>query len=325
MNILLERYKIDYWTWGERYKTFTFPAILSGSWDNNAGGGSLQYTITIIQLHEDIDGEGWINAVQYNNLEDVQANNGYSVEIRGVNVRIDVRVEYTLNTTYGQETWTKMYYNCMSKVSRANLNYSNIKKDAILRADYGKGEPLVFNLFFDKGQITDLSSINYNYYSVTNQWTDLWDPQTITASKNWTTKETEIITHDLKKEIVINEGVSNGYIGLNDIAKKAQSFYIGYNNKAKKIKTIYIGDKDGKARKFYSESGGVIDLPYGIFFSYYDDDYPEEGIVSINGIFSNQYNAWWERYPSSTSIPIIYGYFPSKSKGKTVMINNPIS
>ena len=67
--------------WESQYPgiPFTFPAALVGEWKSPSGNGngSIQCIITVTALHENIDGEGWVNAVQYNILEEVQKNQGY--------------------------------------------------------------------------------------------------------------------------------------------------------------------------------------------------------------------------------------------------------
>ena len=305
--------------WESQYPgiPFTFPATLAGSWEgpSEGGGGSIQCIITVIALHEDIDGEGWVNAVQYNILEEVQKNQGYKVELRGVNVRIDVHVEYTLSSSYANETWSKTYFNCMSNVSREDLNYSNIKDDAILRADYGKGEPLIFNLKFDV-DLNNMATINYTTYSIQDQCKAYWHPQTFTANEKWTKEQTKIITYDIKKELVSGNGVSNGYIGLADIAKKAQNFYIGIDDKAKKIKAIYIGDKNGKAKKFFSDGGGSIDLPIELF----NYKFLSENEVAIYNPLGPE---WHQRFPSGKMIFTNY-YFPEIIDNKKVTYYNEI-
>lgn len=294
---------------------FAFPAFLAGAWNNSSegGGGSIQCIITVIALHEDIDGEGWINAVQYNILEEVQKNQGYKVELRGVNVRIDVHVEYTLSSSYANESWSKTYFNCMSNVSREDLNYSNIKDKAILRADYGKGEPLIFDLKFDV-DLSNMTTINYNTYAIQDQCKAYWHPQTFTANEKWTQEQTEIITYDIKKELVSGNGVSNGYIGLADIAKKAQNFYIGIDDKAKKIKAIYIGDKNGKAKKFFSEGGGSIDLPIELF----NYSFLSENEVAIYNPLGPK---WYQRFPSGKMTFTNY-YFPEIIENKKITYYN---
>lgn len=48
----------------------------------------------------------------------------------------------------------------------------------------------------------------------------------------------------------------NIFIGVNNVARKAQSIYIGVNNVARKVKYVYIGDSNNKAQLCYS-SGPV--------------------------------------------------------------------
>ena len=305
---------------------FVFPAFLSGGWFNpetkSSENGSISCIITVIAKHEDIDGEGWMNAVQNTNVsrDELYSNRGYTVELRGVNIRIDVSVSYSYQITANGETlvnrsWDKIYYNCMSNVSRADLNYSNVKKGAILRADYGKGEPLVFDLIFDEGTL--LPDLEHGGWyggcggSINDQCRTPYEPQTFSVSTEWTKEQTEMITHDIKKELVIDGGVSNGYIGLADIAKKAQKFYIGINDVAKEIQSIYIGDKDGKARLFFAAGGGSIDLPLELF---------NYKILSENEIGINYpiLNKWLERYPSG-KYPFAYFYFPETIEGKNAV------
>lgn len=306
---------------------FTFPATLGGSWHNfetNSGeNGNIQCIITVIAKHEDIDGEGWMNAVQNTNVsnDEMNSNRGYTVELRGVNIRIDVSVSYsyqitnTNNEILEKRSWNKIYYNCMSNVSRADLNYFNIKKDAILKTDYGKGEPLIFDLIFDEGTI--LPNLEYGGWyggcggSIQDQCTKPYEPQTFSVSTKWTKEQTEMITHDIKKELVVGGGISNGYIGLADIARQAQKFYIGIDNVAKEIQSIYIGDKDGKARLFFAAGGGSIDLPLELF---------GYKILSENEIGINYPNGpkWLETFPSG-KVPFTYYYFPEVIEGKNAV------
>ena len=303
---------------------FTFPAILRGSWHNfetnSTENGYIQCILTVIAKHEDIDGEGWMNAAQNTRVssDEMNSNRGYTVELRGVNIRIDVSVSYLYeiknanNEIIESRSWRKTYYNCMSNVSRADLNYSNIKKDAILKADYGKGEPLIFDLIFDEGTILPNLESGGWYGGcgggIQDQSNQPYEPQTFSVSTEWTKEQTEMITHDIKKELVIGEGVSNGYIGLADIARQAQKFYIGIDNVAKEIQSIYIGDKDGKARLFFAAGGGSIDLPLELF------DYK---ILSENEIGINYpiLDKWFEKYPSG-KYPFAYFYFPETIEGK---------
>ena len=289
--------------------SFTFPAILAGSWNNGitGGGGTIQYIVTVF-LKEDIDGEGWICAVTNNDLEEVKQNKGFNFKLLGVNTVLEcVNVSYSCSTSYKTESWTKNYFNCVTSVSREDLNYSNLSK-AIFISDFGKGKPIDFNLFFEPE--TEDMNITYNQYGVVDQSSYDSDPLTWTLSNlnNSTNSVLQEVVHDLKKEIVVaGGGMSNGYIGLADIAKKAQKFYIGINDKAKEITKIYIGGGNGKAKMFYSNSGGgVIDIPKELFY------YSEDKYFILEGYkISDWENTFNHRYV----------YIPSLIEGKQVYID----
>lgn len=246
---------------------YTFQAKLNGSWDG--GWGNIQYKVTIF-LEDDIDGEGWMNIVASDSEKDVKENKGFNFKLLGVNIILEkVIIEYTFSSSYKNESYVKEYYHCSSNISRENLNYTNLEK-AILFSNYGSGEAMSFDLFFDysgeiifseagisdeyknggyEGSIKDWPQ-QYKHYGDPVKWTltNLNDKSNDTLKK---------VVHDLKREIVMNGsmGISNGYIGFTDIAKKAQHFYIGIDNKAREVIKIYVGDKNGKARLFYSNSG----------------------------------------------------------------------
>ena len=99
-----------------------------------------------------------------------------------------------------------------------------------------------------------------------------------------------------------------------DIAKKAQNFYIGIDDKAKKIKAIYIGDKDGKAKKFFSEGGVGIDLPIELF----NYSFLSENEVAIYNPLCSE---WHQRFPSGKIIFTNY-YFPEIIDKKKVIYYN---
>lgn len=295
----------------DKRNSFVFPVTLNGSWSNGIikGEGTIQYTVTIF-LKEDIDGEGWICAVTNNDLEEVKQNKGFNFKLLGVNAVLErVKVSYSCNTTYKTESWTKNYYNCITSVSREDLNYSNLS-GAIFISDFGKGEPIDFGLFFEPE--TEDMNITYNQYGVADQSSYESDPLTWTLSnlKNSRDKALQEVVHDLKKEIVASGGgVSNGYIGLADIAKKAKKFYIGIDDKAKEITKIYIGDKNGKAKMFYSNSGGgMLEVPLELFdYSEYDDFY------LLKGYYIND----WKQYYGNH-----YVYVPYQINGKPTCIKS---
>jgi hypothetical protein len=309
---------------------FTFPtATLNGGWgrwdeDLNtyvAENGKITCDITVIAKHEDIDGEGWMNVVQNNaggSTNEMYNNRGYTIELRGVNIRIDVSVSYfyqitnTNNEILEERSWNKIYYNCMSNISRADLNYFNVKKDAILKADYGKGEPLIFDLIFDEGtiELRPEGYFNGGCGGSMQYPSDIpaYYPQIFSVNTKWTKEQTEMITHDIKKELVVGGGISNGYIGLADIARQAQKFYIGIDNVAREIQSIYIGDKDGKARLFFAAGGGSIDLPLELF----NYKVLSEDEIGINYPFGPN---WLEAFPSG-NVSFAYYYFPEEIEGK---------
>ena len=171
----------------------------------------------------------------------------------------------------------------VTSVSRADLNYSNLSK-AIFISDFGKGEPIDFHLFFEPE--TEDMNITYSKYGVTSQKSLYTDPSTWTLSnlKDKSNLALQEVVHDLKREIVVGSGISNGYIGLLDIAKKAEKFYIGIDDKAKEILKIYIGDKNGKARMFFSNGGGGNDLKLDDFSVFNGVDiYTDNPIWYIQG------------------------------------------
>lgn len=293
----------------DQRNSFTFPAILNGTWNNGIiqGGGTIQYIVTVF-LKEDIDGEGWICAVTNNDLEEVKQNKGFNFKLLGVNTVLErVNVFYSCDTSYKTESWTKDYFNCVTSVSREKLNYSNLSK-AIFISDFGKGEPIDFNLFFEPE--TEDMNITYNQYGVIDQSDYFTDPLTWTLSdlKNAVDPTLQEVVHDLKKEIVTGSGIHNGYIGLADIAKKAQKFYIGIDDKAKEITKIYIGDNNGKAKMFYSNSGGgIIDIPKELF--YYSEE--DECFILKGYKISDWENTFKHRYV----------YVPSLIENKQVYID----
>ena len=248
MNILDQRYETG----------FSFPIYCSATWTNGTenGYGNIECTITIF-IKDDIDGEGWISAVINNSLEDVKKNKGFNFKLLGVDVVLEkVIVNYKITSSYKNEEWNRTYYNCSSLVSRADLNYDNLE-DAILRDSNGKGAaidiPIVFNYSDDMTAI-------FTKYNVNSNSSHLTDPLVWTLSNLKRSKDPnfEKVVLDLKKEMVVGGGISNGYIGLADIAKQAQAFYIGIDNIAREIIKIYVGDQDNKARAFYSNSGGDL-------------------------------------------------------------------
>lgn len=278
---------------------FTFPIYLTSS------VGTIECIVKIF-LKEDIDGEGWVCGVTNNILEEVQKNKGFNFKLLGVNTILEkVEVSYLYKVNNKNETWSKVYNNCISSISREELNYSNLQK-AIFISDYGKGQAIDFNLFLD----TDLEDITYEKYGVDNQKKYFTDPDTWTLSSLNKSKDKVLqeVVHDLKREMVAGEeGISNGYIGFADIAKKAQKFYIGIDGKAKSVAKIYVGDINGKAKLFYSNSGGVsINVPLEIF------DYEEhDSYIILKGCSSEQ----WKLIFNND-----YIYIPNQINNKDIFI-----
>ena len=103
--------------------------------------------------------------------------------------------------------------------------------------------------------------------------------------------------------------MSNGYVGLADIAKKAKKFYIGIDDIAKEIIKIYIGDMNGKAKMFYSNSGGgMLEVPLELFdYSEYDDFYLLQGYYIDD----------WEQYYGNR-----YAYIPHQIDKKSTYIKS---
>ena len=295
----------------DQRNSFTFPAILAGSWRNNVtnGGGAVQYIVTVY-LKEDIDGEGWICAVTNNDLEEVKQNKGFNFKLLGVNTVLErVNVSYTCGTSYKSEHWEKNYFNCVTSVSREDLNYSNLS-EAIFISDFGEGEPIDFDLFFEP-ESEDME-ITYQQYGVVDQSSYDSDPLSWTLSSLEDSEDPALqeVVHDLKREMVVGGGgMSNGYVGLADIAKKAKKFYIGIDDIAKEITKIYIGDMGGKAKMFYSNSdGGMLEVPLELFdYSEYDDFY------LLQGYYIND----WEQYYGNR-----YAYIPHQINKKPTYIKS---
>jgi hypothetical protein len=302
MNILDQRVETGY----------TIPIYIEASWDG--GYSIIDYNITIF-LKDDIDGEGWVCGVVDSDPDTMRINHGINFKLLGVNTILDKIIVDGI--TYGSHVgirWTNTYENCVSFVSRADLNYSNLEL-AIFKANNGKGEAVDFTLPFDFPNNIDTQTITFDIIQADNQETDYFTDPIIwhLTDLKVDTPELREVVLDLKKEMILEEtegkGFTKGYIGMQDIAQMAKKFYIGLDNKAASVAKVYIGDMNGKARLFFSNeggSGGTILYPELYLF---DSSY-DYNIGSWVPVISGCNMDLWKEYYGHC-----FAYFPQSING----------
>lgn len=293
-------------------------SYLNGGYEASWGDNYYSIYLNIqVDVLEDIDGEGWINAQYSDDYNKIVNNNKFEIELRGVNVVTDIFVEYSVwyndNEVYYS---TKEYRNCTSSISRAGLDYTNIK-NTILKSNYGQGEEVKIQASIDTSLITGSQDyVYYDYYFFNdNYWQEDNDIVCWPLPDSWEASNNDVreITLDLKKEMILEEtsdgGFTKGYIGMQDIAQMAKKFYIGLDNKAVSVAKVYIGDMDGKARLFFSNeggSGGTILYPELYLF---DSSY-DYNIGSWVPVISGCNMDLWQKYYGHC-----FAYFPQSING----------